>query len=107
MNPFPCNKATTTGSSSKWSTGTPVLEIIFLLEGSTESIIEKKTFPENLSLFDASNSFVWLLEEALPDVSHDFLVLSDLGWDADKGAELRRQIDVLTLLADLKQGLVD
>lgn len=38
---------------------------------------------------DASDPLWWLLEEALPDVRHDPLVLSDLCWDADEGAELR------------------
>jgi hypothetical protein len=56
-------------------------------------------------LLDALNSVSWLLEQALSDVSHDSLVLSDLGWDANKYAELGREEDALSFLFDFKQRL--
>lgn len=41
-----------------------------------------------VQLFDASDSFWRLLEEALPDFGHDLLALSDLGWNANQCAQL-------------------
>lgn len=61
----------------------------------------------SVELLDGSNSLWWLLEEALSDVGHDSLVLSNFGGDSDKGAELWREINVLSLLADLEERLVD
>jgi hypothetical protein len=46
------------------------------------------------------------LEEALPDVGHDSLVLPDSGWNSYEGAELRWEINVLSFLTDFKQRLV-
>lgn len=60
----------------------------------------------SIELFDASNSLWWLLEEALSDISHDSLVLSDFGGDSDKGAKLRWKVDVLSLLTDFEERLV-
>lgn len=60
-----------------------------------------------VQLLDASDSLVRLLEQALPDVSHDTLVLSDLGWNTHKGTELRWQVNVLSLLSNLKQRLTN
>ena len=62
---------------------------------------------DSVELLDAPDPLVWLLEQALPDVGHDSLVLSDLCWEADEGAELGWKVDVLSLLADLEQWLVD
>lgn len=61
----------------------------------------------SVELLDGSDSLWWLLEEALSDVGHDSLVLSNFGGDSDKGAELWREINVLSLLADLEERLVD
>jgi hypothetical protein len=61
----------------------------------------------SVELLDAPNSLWWLLEETLSDVGHDALVFSDLGWDADKGAKLWWQVDILSLLPNLKQWLVN
>ena len=47
-----------------------------------------------------------LLEQTLSDVGHDFLVLSNLGGDSDQGAELGRQVDVLSLLTDFEERLI-
>jgi len=60
----------------------------------------------SVELLDASNSLWRLLEEALSDVGHDSLVLSDFGGDSDEGAELWREIDVLSLLTNFKQRLI-
>jgi len=60
----------------------------------------------SVQLLDGANSLVWLLEQGLTDVSHDLLVLSNLGWDANKGTKLRWQIDILTLLSDLEKWLI-
>jgi len=49
---------------------------------------------------------VGLLEETLSDVGHDLLVLSNLGGDSDQGAELGRQVDVLSFLTDFEERLV-
>ena len=46
------------------------------------------------------------MKEALSNFGHDLLVLSDLGWNADKCAEFWWQVDALSLLSDLKQWLV-
>jgi hypothetical protein len=54
---------------------------------------------------DTLDPVIRTLEKALADISHDLLVLSDLGGDAYENAELRWQIDVLLLLLDLKEGL--
>lgn len=61
----------------------------------------------SVELLDGSDSLWWLLEEALSNVGHDSLVLSNFGGDSDKGAELWREINVLSLLADLEERLVD
>lgn len=58
-----------------------------------------------VELLDGSNSFWRLLEETLSNIGHDSLVLSNLGWDTNKGAEFWRKIDVLPLLTDFKQRL--
>lgn len=60
-----------------------------------------------VKLLDGSNSLWRLLMEALSDVSHDSLVLSDFGGDSDEGAELRREIDVLILLTNFEERLVN
>ena len=49
---------------------------------------------------------VRLLEEALAHLRDCFLVFPHLLRDANKHGEFGRQIDVLTLLLDLKQGLI-
>lgn len=56
----------------------------------------------SIELFDASYSLWRLLKEALSDISHDSLVLSDFGGDSNKCAKLRRKIDILPLLTDLE-----
>ena len=61
----------------------------------------------SVELLDTSNSLWRLLEQALSDVSHDSLVLSDFGGDSDEGAELRREIDVLILLTNFEERLVN
>lgn len=48
---------------------------------------------------------MWLLEQALSDVSHDLLVFSDFGGDTDQCAQFWRQINVLSLLSDFKEWL--
>jgi len=55
---------------------------------------------------DTLDAIVWLLEQALSDVSHDTLVLSDLGRDSNQDTELRWQKDALLLLFDLEKRLV-
>lgn len=60
-----------------------------------------------VEFLDAANSLVWFLEETLSDVSHHLLVLSDLRWDTDKGAEFWRQVDVLALLSNFKKWLIN
>lgn len=60
----------------------------------------------SIELFDASNSLWWLLEEALSNISHDSLVLSDFGGDSDEGAELWRKVNVLSLLTNFEERLV-
>jgi len=60
----------------------------------------------SVELLDAPDPLVGLLEETLPDVGHDPLVLSDLCWDADEGAELGWKVNVLALLANLEQWLM-
>ena len=47
------------------------------------------------------------MKQALPNLCHHSLVLSDFGGDANQNAEFRRQINVLFLLANFKQGLFD
>jgi hypothetical protein len=59
-----------------------------------------------VQLLDASDPLRRLLEEALSDVSHHPLVLSDLSRDSDEGAQLWWEVDVLPLLTDFKQWLV-
>jgi hypothetical protein len=59
-----------------------------------------------IKLFDTSDPLWRLLEQALSDVCHHPLILSDLGWDSDKGAELWWKIDILPFLTDFKQRLV-
>jgi hypothetical protein len=59
-----------------------------------------------VDLGNALYTVVGLLEETLTDVSHDLLVLANLGRNADKDTELRWQIDTLSLLLDLEQRLV-
>ena len=49
---------------------------------------------------------MWLLEQTLPDVGHDLLVLSDLGWDAYERAKLGWKVNVLTFLPDFEEGLI-
>ena len=61
----------------------------------------------SVELLNGSYSLWWLLEEALSNVGHDSLVLSNSGGDSDKGAELWREINVLSLLADLEERLID
>ena len=46
-----------------------------------------------------------LLEQTLSDVGHDLFVLSNLGGDSDQGAELGRQVDVLSFLTDFEKRL--
>jgi len=60
-----------------------------------------------VQLLDSSDTLGRLLEETLSNVGHDSLVLSDLRRDANERAELRRQVNILTLLTDFEQGLVD
>ena len=60
----------------------------------------------SVELFDTSNSLWRLLEEALSDISHNSLVLSDFGGDSDKGAKLRWKVDVLSLLTNFEERLV-
>jgi hypothetical protein len=60
----------------------------------------------SVELFDASDSLWWFLKEALSDICHYPLVLSDFGGDSDKGAELRWKVNVLPLLTDFKERLV-
>ena len=55
---------------------------------------------------DTLDAIVWLLEQALSDVGHDTLVLSDLGRDSNQDTELRWQKDALLLLFDLEKRLV-
>ena len=55
---------------------------------------------------DTLDAIVWLLEQALSDVGHDTLVLSDLGRDSSQDTELRWQKDALLLLFDLEKRLV-
>lgn len=59
-----------------------------------------------VELLDAGNSLVGLLEEALPDFSHDFLVLPDLVRDAHQGAQFWWQVDVLSFLPNFEQRLI-
>lgn len=47
------------------------------------------------------------MEEALSDIGHDSLVFSDFGGDSDQSAELRRQVDVLSLLTNFEERLVN
>ena len=60
-----------------------------------------------VKLLDTSNSLWRLLEQALSDISHDSLVLSDFGGDSNKSTEFRRKINVLSLLTNFEQRLVD
>lgn len=59
-----------------------------------------------IDFFDALDSVLRLLEEALTDISHNSLVLSNLWWYTDKNTQLRRKVDVLPLLFDLEERLV-
>lgn len=60
----------------------------------------------SIELFNASNSLWRLLEEALSNICHNSLVLSDFGGDSDKGAELRRKVNILPLLTNFEERLV-
>jgi hypothetical protein len=59
-----------------------------------------------VEVLDTGDTFWWLLEQTLTDVSHDTLALSNLGWNANKGAELWWEIDVLTFLTNFEQRLM-
>jgi hypothetical protein len=59
-----------------------------------------------VELGDALDAVVGLLEERLSNVSHDALVLSDLGWNANEDAKLWRQINELLLLFYFKERLL-
>ena len=56
---------------------------------------------------NGSNTVVGLLEETLSHCCHRLLVLPHFLRDAYQHAELWRQVDVLTLLLNFKQGLVE
>jgi hypothetical protein len=60
-----------------------------------------------VKLLDTSNPLGWLLEETLSDVSHNALVFSDFSWDTHQGAQLRRQVDILSFLTNFKQWLIN
>lgn len=61
---------------------------------------------ELVEVLDATDAFWRLLEKTLTDVSHDALVLANLGRDTDQCAQLGWQINVLPLLTDFEQRLV-
>jgi len=60
-----------------------------------------------IQVADRLDTVVRLLEQALAHGGHDALVLPYALRDAHKGAELRRQVDILALLFDFKQGLIE
>lgn len=55
---------------------------------------------------DTLDAIIRLLEQALSDVSHDALVLSDLRRDSNQDAELWWQKDALLLLFYFEERLV-
>lgn len=59
-----------------------------------------------IELLDRMDPIMRLLEQALAHLSDCLLVFPHLLWDSDQHGEFRRQINVLTLLLDLKQGLL-
>lgn len=59
-----------------------------------------------VELLDRVNSVVGLLEKTLAHLSHRLLVLPHLLRDTDEHGELGWQVDVLSLLFDLKERLV-
>jgi hypothetical protein len=61
----------------------------------------------SVELLDTSNSLWRLLEQALSDVSHDSLVLSNFGGDSNESTKFRWEINVLSLLTNFEQWLVD
>jgi len=56
---------------------------------------------------NGSDAVVGLLEETLSHCRHGLLVLPHFLRNAHQHAELRRQVDVLALLFNFKQGLVE
>lgn len=60
-----------------------------------------------VELANRADTVVRLLEEGLAHGSHGLLVLTHLLGDTDKHAQLGRQVDVLSLLLDLKERLVE
>lgn len=60
-----------------------------------------------VQLADAADTIVWLLEETLAHLGHRLLVLAHLLRNADKHAQFRGQIDILSFLFDLEERLVE
>jgi hypothetical protein len=49
---------------------------------------------------------MWLLEETLSHLGHGLFIFTDILRNTDKHGEFWRQINVLALLLDLKEGLL-
>jgi hypothetical protein len=96
-----------TGGKNLWSLQNSSLDSIWLEVDVKIPLLDLLGVGDHaVELLNASNSLWRLLEEALSDVSHDSLVLSDFGGDSDEGAEFWREIDVLSLLTNFKQRLI-
>ena len=59
-----------------------------------------------VQLLNGVNSVMWLLEETLSHLGHGLFIFTDILRNTDKHGEFWRQINVLALLLDLKEGLL-
>ena len=59
-----------------------------------------------VQLLNGVNSVMWLLEETLSHLSHSLFIFPDTLGNTDKHSEFWRQINILALLLNLKEGLL-